>query len=85
MNNDERNLLQDPAMMEFAIAAVRYYAETHPRPSTVNQGEAAEMLGISGGTMSKLVKFGTFKLNESGRIPIHQIDLQLTVTGKVTA
>lgn len=64
-------------MLYFAKMAVRMYAETHPRPPHVSQKQGAEMLGISTTTMSKLVKFGTFKLNKCGLIPIDQIDAAL--------
>lgn len=61
-------------ILEIAIEAVRRYAEMHPRPSSVTQKDAAEMLGISEGTMCKLVRTGVFTLNKLGRIPIEQID-----------
>lgn len=60
--------------LHVAFLAVRYYAETHPRPSQVNMGQAAEMLGLSRSTVSKMIRFGTIKLNASGLIPIEQID-----------
>jgi len=70
----------DPQTLKVATAAVRLYVETHPRPACVTQKQAAEMLGISEGTMTKLVRAGTFKLNGIGQIPIGQIDEALAVS-----
>ena len=72
----EKNLM-DTQTLNIATEAVRRFAETHPRPPHVSQAEAAIMLGISKGTLSKLVRVGTFKLNKIGKIPIQQIDESL--------
>jgi len=63
--------------LAIAIRAVQLYAERHPRPLQVTQIQAAEMLGISRWTFSKMVKFGHFKLNKCGMIPIEQVDQAL--------
>ena len=63
-----------PEILETAIAAVRLYAETHPRPPCVTQAQAAKMIGVSAQTMGKYVRFGMFKLNGAGLIPIGQVD-----------
>lgn len=60
--------------VEIAIKAVQIYAETHPRPSQVTQDQAAEMVGVSPATISRMVKAGTLKLNKFGRIPVSEID-----------
>lgn len=60
--------------LETAIKAVQLYAETHPRPTHVNQGQAAEMLNLSYPTIRKLVRCGTLPLNDFGLIPIEAID-----------
>ncbi|KOR22974.1 hypothetical protein [Burkholderia cenocepacia] len=60
--------------LRIAKHAVRLYAETHPRPTQVNQLQAAEMLGLSRVTVGKMVRQGKFKLNGCGMIPIAQID-----------
>ena len=60
--------------LEVALKAVRIYAETHPRPTHVNQGQAAEMLCLSYPTVRKLVRNGTLPLNDCGLIPIEAID-----------
>ena len=60
--------------VEIALKAVQLYAETHPRPSHVTQDQAAEMAGVSRGTISKMIKSGRLKLNEFGRIPVSEID-----------
>lgn len=64
--------MTDP--LEIAIKAVQIHAEMHPRPSQVTQDQAAEMAGVSRGTISKMIKSGRLKLNEFGRIPVSEID-----------
>lgn len=63
--------------IEIAVAAIRLYAETHPRPPHVTQSQAADMLQLSRATVSRMVRAGTFKLNSCGLIPIEQIDAAL--------
>ncbi|CAE6827085.1 helix-turn-helix domain-containing protein [Paraburkholderia aspalathi] len=60
--------------LRIAIRAVQLYAERHPRPSQVNQKQAAEMLGVSARTVHSLIKAGVLKLNKCGLIPIEMID-----------
>ena len=60
--------------VEIALKAVQIYAEMRPRPSQVTQDQAAEMAGVSRGTISKMIKSGRLKLNEFGRIPVSEID-----------
>lgn len=60
--------------LQTAAHAVRIYAESHPRPPHVTQRQAAEMLGLSAPTISKLVRTGKLRLNGAGLIPISQID-----------
>ena len=63
---------------EYALAiatqAVRLYAESHPRPTQVNQSQAAEMLRLSRPTIRALLRRGSLKLNACGLIPIEAID-----------
>lgn len=61
-------------LLEVAQAAVRLYAETHPRPSHVNQSQAAEMVHLSRVTINRMVRKGTIRLNRCGLIPITEID-----------
>lgn len=63
-------------MTEFGIAlrAVQLYAEMHPRPTQVNQRQAAEMLGVSDRTIRNMIRRGTIKLNKCGLIPVEQVD-----------
>lgn len=63
--------------LHIAKKAVQIYAESHPRPSHVTQKQGAQMLGISAATMSRLVKFGSIKLNKCGLVPISEIDAAL--------
>ena len=60
--------------LQIAAKAVQMYAETHPRPSQVTQDQAAEMVGVSPATISRMVKSGNIKLNKFGRIPVSEID-----------
>lgn len=60
--------------VEIAVKAIQIYAETHPRPSQVTQDQAAEMVGVSPATISRMVKAGVLKLNKFGRIPVSEID-----------
>lgn len=60
-----------------AVKAVQIYAERHPRPCQVTITQAAEMLGLSRHTVSKMVRAGQFKLNGCGLIPIEQVDRAL--------
>lgn len=66
--------------LDIAEQAIRRYAESHPRPSQVNQRQAADMLNLSESTVSKLVRRGTLKLNRCGLIPISEIDRVLSET-----
>lgn len=61
-------------LIETALKAVQLYAETHPRPTHVNLGQAAEMLGVSRVTLRKIIAAGSIRLNALGMIPIEQID-----------
>ncbi|KVP90743.1 hypothetical protein WJ95_09580 [Burkholderia ubonensis] len=60
--------------IEFAKRAVQLYAESRPRPTQVNQKQAAEMLGVSARTVHNMIKAGTLRLNKCGMIPIELID-----------
>lgn len=60
--------------LEIAAAAVRLYAETHPRPLHVTRTQAAEMLGISAPTLRKLLDRRRVKANACGLLPISVID-----------
>lgn len=71
--------LDEETTLSIAVKAVQLYAESHPRPVQVTQTQAAEMLGLSRPTVSKLLKFGTFRLNRCGMIPIEQVDRALKV------
>lgn len=63
--------------LQIAAQAVRLYAESHPRPPHVTMADAAEMLGISRPTMSRIIKAGIIRLNACGRVPISEIDAAL--------
>jgi excisionase family DNA binding protein len=60
--------------IEIAERAVQLYAQRHPRPVQVTITQAAEMLGLSRHTVSKMVRVGQLKLNKCGLIPIELVD-----------
>jgi hypothetical protein len=53
---------------------VRLYVETHPRPTQVNQRQAAEMLGVDPKTVQRLLRAGLLRLNGCGQLPIESVD-----------
>lgn len=57
-----------------ALRAVQLYAEKHPRPTQVTQGQAAEILGVSTRTVRNYIRAGRLKLNQCGMLPIEAID-----------
>ena len=63
--------------MKIIIKAFELFSARRPRPSHVTQKQAAEMLGLSPQTASKMLRHGTFKLNKCGLIPIEQVDAAL--------
>ena len=63
--------------LEIAAAAVRMYAETHPRPRHVTITKAADMLEVSRPTIRKLIGEGKLTLNAVKRIPVGEIDAML--------
>lgn len=60
--------------------AIQRVLEKHPRPTAVTQKQAAEMLNVSTGTVSNMVKFGRIKRNQCGLIPISEVDRLLSVS-----
>lgn len=60
--------------IQIALTAIKLYAEMHPRPTQVTQTQAAQMLGLSRITVSKLLRCGTLSLNNCGLIPIELVD-----------
>jgi predicted HTH domain antitoxin len=72
--NNQIQIMSYAEMIEAAMKAVQLYAETHPRPTHVNLGQAADMLGVSRVTLRKIIASGKIRLNSFGLIPIEQID-----------
>lgn len=60
--------------LETAIAAVRIYAESHPRPPHVTQAQACDMLRLSAPTVRRLIRSGALRLNSAGMIPVAEVD-----------
>lgn len=54
-----------------ALASIKH---TTNRPMSVTISQAAKMIGRSAPTVRKMVRSGTFSLNELGQIPVDQID-----------
>lgn len=67
-------MIEQSHIIAAAEAAIRMYAESHPRPSQVTVTQAAEMLGLSRPTVYKLIKFGKIRYNDCGLIPVTEID-----------
>lgn len=67
-------------IQQIAFFAVRMYAESHPRPSSVTISQAAEMLGLSRPTVTKLIERGVLRYNKLGKIPVSEIDRALAVS-----
>lgn len=63
--------------IEMLERAFKFYEARRPRPTQVTIGQAAEMLGLSRWTVSKMLRTGQFKLNKCGLIPIEQVDAVL--------
>ena len=66
--------LRDPVIIDLVGYAVQRAIEARPRPSSVTQRQAAEMLSVSQATVSRLVRTGKLKLNGVGQIPVSEID-----------
>ena len=62
--------------LEIARRAVQLYAESHPRPTQVTIGQAAEMLGISRWKATQLLRAGVLRLNSCGLIPVELVDTE---------
>lgn len=71
--------------LEIAMKAVQIYAETHPRPAHVTQGQAAQMLEVSRHTITRLLQSGVLSLDRCGLIPTHQVDMALTANKRRAA
>lgn len=52
---------------------IQLFRAACPMPTQVTQTQAAEMLGLSRSSVSKLVKSGILKLNKCGMIPTEQV------------
>lgn len=55
--------MTDP--IQIAVKAIQLYAETHPRPTQVNIGQAAQMLDLSRDTVRKLIRNGVMSMNQA--------------------
>jgi len=64
----------DDERVRIAAMAVRLYAETHPRPTHINQTQAAEMLRVTSRTVRNYIRAGKLRLNSCGLVPIEAID-----------
>lgn len=64
-------------VIDLIDSAIERVFAKKPRPSLVNQKQAAEMLCVSEATMSKWVRTGRIRLNKAGYISITEIDRML--------
>ncbi|TAM02178.1 MAG: helix-turn-helix domain-containing protein [Paraburkholderia sp.] len=69
--------LTDEQILLIAKQAVDLFEKKPLRPPHVTIKQAAERLGLSRSTVSKMLHAGQFRLNKCGRIPIEQIDAAL--------
>lgn len=60
--------------LELIDKAIERFAAKHPRPSSVNYGQACKMLNKTRPTLQKLIASGAIKTNGLGEIPITEID-----------
>ena len=60
--------------LDIALKAVQLYAESHPRPTQVTIGQAAEMLGVGRWKATQLLRSGVLRLNACGLIPVELVD-----------
>lgn len=75
MSKDDFVDVIESAARQAAAEAVRKMPRVdQPRPLHVNQTQAAEMMGLSTKTVSRMLKSGALTLNAAGLIPISQID-----------
>lgn len=61
-----------------AERALQRHAAKHPRPSQVNQHQAAEMLGVAPRTVRRYIRAGRLKLNGGGLLSIDAVDALLS-------
>lgn len=71
----------DGSVTRLIDTAIRRYAEARPRPVHVTRKQAAEMLGVSARTITRLIAAKQIKTNKFGLIPIGEIDRALAGDG----
>lgn len=80
MQQAELNALITAAADEAVRKYVSTAKATSNRPASVTTAQAAKMLGRSTPTVRKMIRAGTFRLNDLGQIPVEQIDRALGTT-----
>jgi len=68
------NTITEADALRIAVKAIEIYAARHPRPPHVTITQAAQMLGRSRPTVSKILTHNRVRLNALGMIPIEEID-----------
>ena len=66
--------MTDTEALNIAMRAARMALDMRPRPTQVTQTQAAEMLGVSRPTVSRMIAAGVIRLNKAGMISITEID-----------
>lgn len=69
--------LTEEQMQLMVSRALDVFETRSPRPTQVTIKQAAEMLGLSRHTVSKMLTTGELRYNRCGRISIEQIDMAL--------
>jgi excisionase family DNA binding protein len=71
--------LTRPEILDLVERAVQRAMEQRPRPASVTQKQAAEMLNLSEPTISRMIRANQIRLNGIGRVPVSEIDRVLSV------
>lgn len=74
MPQSELDALINAAAEEAVRKAMASIKPAGNRPVSVTISQAAKMIGRSAPTVRKMVRAGTFRMNNLGQIPVDQID-----------
>lgn len=74
MPQSELDALISAAAEEAVRKAMASIKPAGNRPASVTISQAAKMIGRSAPTVRKMVRAGTFRMNNLGQIPVDQID-----------
>ena len=63
--------------LEIALKAIQMYASMHPWPAHFTRSQAAEMLGVSKGTIQNYIHSGILDTNRPGQITAVSVKMAL--------